>query len=283
MPVVFGRGESGKLTAQTGGFVLATDRFRMSFDLDGQVVGVSNPQGAPLSVRNMSVKLLLDRLSRFGINRAEKDSSTTVGAGGTQLPEPVQPSSATTGPASTPSPSTAPDSQPMRIGPITSHQYPSLLRKGVSHESINSFMQTVQSVFRRHGVELNAEHLAVITGNCLQENSLKTGPSTHGVGICQWTKSRATALERSGGAYRSLYPQASALETQAAFMLHEMGRNVGVAGAGFGIHKAAGDILLTAKTFPQAAAWMFEYERYGTEGARKLFAAEILRALQAQR
>lgn len=279
VPIVVAGRDPGILQRVEKGYLLKTERLTLHLDTTGACTGFTDPVGREVSHRFIGGQLMLERLQRGGIALAEGSIKPS------QQPPAAPHQSAAPSPAQTTNlPQTpSPEPTPHTIGPIDPNRYPALARKGVPPGQINNFMGTIQSVFAKHGITPTPEQLAVITGNCLQENELKTGPSPHGVGICQWTDSRARNLAGFGSAYRALNPNASPLAVQAAFMLHEMGKDVGVRGFGFGAEEAAGDILFSAKTLNQAASWMKAYERYGTEGPRKLYAAELLNAMRDSR
>ncbi len=242
-----------------GGYEVRTPRVTAVFDSSGVCTGFRNAQGDQMSSRNIGGSLLLEKIERWGLVEDEgRQGGVRMGPTDSEGPVP-----AIMRPQSTP--------WILAVGSDT----PFLRQKGVSSSAITSFMKEAETIFARHGHTLTREQVVALTATCLQENALSTGRTAGGLGICQWNGTRETNYYLFARQYANLYPGTSTVGTQLAYVLHEMGEDVGPRGAGKGVRSAAGDMFLNATSVEEAMKALAKYEGYGNAGNRYRFAREL--------
>ncbi len=264
--LIGGRSEDAAVVRRTteGGYEVKTPRVTAVFDSSGVCTGFRNAQGDQMSSRNLGGNLLLEKIERWGLveDKRHQGESQVALTGSEALTPAIM----------------RPQSTPwiLAVGSDT----PFLRQKGVSSSAITAFMKEAETIFARHGHSLTREQVVALTATCLQENALSTGRTAGGLGICQWNGSRETNYHLFARQYARLHPGTSTVGTQLAYVLHEMGEDVGPRGAGKGVRSEAGEMFLKATSVEEAMNALAKYEGYGNAGNRYRFARELDRGLR---
>lgn len=276
-------GHSVVPVARDGGYKLSLGSRDVYLDSAGKCVEVCEPAtGKRFHPRNIAIQSFVEGLASSGIGanlgqNPERTENPQILPVSYQLP-------------STPSQARPPASETAILPKSPSAAWylntsdlittPSLRKKGVPAEQIVGFANLVEKVFQRHGMALNSAQVIAITATALQENALSPKWTAGGLGTFQHTSGRADALRQFMAVYRGRYSGASDLESQIAFVAHEMFGLDGFSGMKGATYSHAGAPFRNATTVNGAMRAMKIFEGYGEPGNRYVFARELERILK---